>query len=52
MGKTRLAANKNEDHPLLNYLLRNTTSKRWNNFMITNAKDLTKLFTSAMCFPI
>jgi hypothetical protein len=50
MGKTKLTTSKNEDHPLLNYLSKNTTSKLRNNFTITNAKDLTKLFFAVMCF--
>jgi hypothetical protein len=50
MGKSRPTTSKNEDHPLLNYLLESTTSKRWNNFVIINAKDLTTLFVVAMCF--
>jgi hypothetical protein len=49
MGKNRLTTSKNENHPLLNYLLESTT-KRWNNFVITNAKDLTTLSVVAMCF--
>jgi hypothetical protein len=27
MGKTKLVANKNQDHPLFNYLSENTPSK-------------------------
>jgi phage terminase large subunit-like protein len=50
MGKTKLATSKNENHPLLKYLLKSTTSKLKRNFTITNAKDLTKLFVAAMCF--
>jgi hypothetical protein len=34
MGKTKLVANKNQDHPLLNYLSKNTPSKLKNNFML------------------
>jgi hypothetical protein len=49
MGKSRPTTSKNENHPLLNYLLESTTSKRRNNFVITNAKDLTTLFVVAMC---
>jgi hypothetical protein len=33
-GKTTLGVSKNEDDPLLNYLLENTTSKLKNNFML------------------
>jgi hypothetical protein len=50
MGKTKSVISKNEDHPLLKYLLESTTSKLKKNFMIINAKDLTKLFVAAMCF--
>lgn len=35
---------------IVDYLLESTTSKRWNNFMITNAKDLTMLFVVVVCF--
>jgi hypothetical protein len=34
MGKTKLAINKNQDHPLLNYLSESTPSKLNNNFML------------------
>jgi hypothetical protein len=34
MGKTRLATNNNQDHPLLNYLSKNTPSKLKNNFIL------------------
>ncbi len=34
MGNIELAANKNQDHPLLNYLSKNTPSKLKNNFML------------------
>jgi hypothetical protein len=33
-GKTTPGVSKNEDDPLLNYLLENTTSKLKNNFML------------------
>jgi hypothetical protein len=49
MRKNRPTISENEYHPLLNYLLESTT-KRWNNFVITNAKDLTTLFIVAICF--
>jgi hypothetical protein len=34
MGKTKLATNKNQDHPMLNYLSKSTPSKLKNNFML------------------
>jgi hypothetical protein len=34
MGKTKLATNKNKDHPLLNYLSKSTPSKLKNDFML------------------
>jgi hypothetical protein len=34
MGQIRLATSKNQDHPLLNYLLESTPSKLKNNFML------------------
>jgi hypothetical protein len=34
MGKTTLGVSKNEDDPLLNYLLENTTLKLRSNFML------------------
>jgi hypothetical protein len=34
MGKFKLSTSKNQNHPLLNYLLENTPSKLKNNFML------------------
>jgi hypothetical protein len=34
MGKIKPIASKNQDHPLLNYLSKNTPSKLKNNFML------------------
>jgi len=34
MGKIRFATNKNQDYPLLDYLLKSTPSKLKNNFML------------------
>jgi len=36
MGKTRPVVNKNQDHPLLNYLSKNTPPKLKNNFMLSD----------------
>jgi hypothetical protein len=38
MGKTKPIINKNQDHPLLNYLLKNTPSKLKNNFTLLEKK--------------
>jgi hypothetical protein len=38
MGKTRSITSKNQDHPLLNYLSKNTSSKLKNNFMLLAEK--------------
>jgi len=38
MGKIRLVTSKNQDHPLLNYLLESTPSKLKNNFMLLAEK--------------
>jgi hypothetical protein len=38
MGKISLAASKNQDHPLLNYLLESTPSKLKYNFMLLTEK--------------
>ncbi len=34
MGKIRFATNKNQDYPLLDYLLKSTPSKLKNNLML------------------
>jgi hypothetical protein len=49
MGKIKPTTSKNENHPLLNYLLE-STSKLKNNFTITTEKYFTKLFVATMCF--
>jgi hypothetical protein len=38
MGKIRPTTSKNQDHPLLNYLSKNTPSKLKNNFMLLAKK--------------
>jgi GTPase SAR1 family protein len=38
MRRTKLTVNKNQNHPLLNYLLKNTPSKLKNNFMLLETK--------------
>jgi hypothetical protein len=43
MRKIRPIASKNQDHPLLDYLLESTPSKLKNNFMLF-AKSLSKKF--------
>ncbi len=51
MGKIRLAASKNQDHPLLNYLLESTPSKLKNNFMLWADKLDQEVWTKEVWAP-